>query len=143
MPILKKYHDHRLFQVNARSADEDDDTDIEFKSVINGVKRRKEQRSQMKKEEKKRKEKKKANQMLSEDKRFAMQAASANRQIAVAESKAKIDFLRLMQESKVYTPVELKKELDAAKESILGTKPSSKNSTPETEYCSGSETDSE
>ena len=50
---------------------------------------------------------------------FHVQAAAANRQISTEENKNMIDFLRLMQESNVYTVDEMRNKFIRAEKKIL------------------------
>ena len=49
-----------------------------------------------------------------------MQAAAANRQIAVAESKNMIEFLQIAKDSSVYDDTEMKEMFTRARDSIFG-----------------------
>ena len=59
-----------------------------------------------------------------------MQAAVANRQIAVAESKNMIEFLQIAKDSSVYDDTEMKEMFTRARDSIFG---ASKEKEPEPE----------
>ena len=122
LPIVKKYHDHPFLQVNLRvSEDPDDDSEKEedgkFASIVSSLKKRKEQRKEQKEYDKRTRN---ANGGCEETRRFDMQADAANRQIKATESKNMIEFLRLAQESSVWTQDEMKDMFVSAKESIFG-----------------------
>ena len=121
LPIVKKYHDHPFLQVNIRALDDGTDSEKEedgkFTSVVSSLKKRKQQRREQKDFDKKARS---ANSNGSGDEKFEMQAAAANRQIAVAEGKNMIEFLRIAQDSSVWDSSELKDMFVSAKNSIFG-----------------------
>ena len=51
---------------------------------------------------------------------FDLQAAAANQQIATQKNKNMIDFLRLMQEPKVYSKNEMKEKFSNVEKKLLG-----------------------
>ena len=117
LPILKRYYEHPYLKVNTRKRGTDDETNSEgstYSSVTSPLKNRKQQRAENEKGHKRNKpEQPPANQ-------FDVQAAAANRQIATEENRNMIDFLRLMQESNVYTSEEMKTKFIRAEKKILG-----------------------
>ena len=120
-------------KVNQRAAEEiDSDSEKEegaFRSIVSSLKKRKEQRKEQKDSDKKRRGAKSGGGGV-EDEKFVMQAAAANRQIAVAESKNMIEFLQIAKDSSVYDDTEMKEMFTRARDSIFG---ASKEKEPEKE----------
>ena len=108
-------------KVNQRAAEEfDSDSEKEeggFTTIVSSLKKRKEQRKEQKEYDKKRRGAKSGGV---DDEKFVLQAAAANRQIAVAESKNMIEFLQIAQGASVYDQDELKDMFSKARDSIFG-----------------------
>ena len=111
---------HAYLQVNTRENGDEvevnlvEDVSTSFSSVTLSLKSRKQQW----KENYKTRSKKMKKDTISNQ--FVLQAAAANRQIATQENKNMIDFLRLMQESTVYSQDEMKEKFLHAEKKILG-----------------------
>ena len=122
LPIVKKYHDHPFLQINLRASedgsgeDSEKEEDGKFRSVVSSLKKRRQQRKDQKEGDKK----SKGGIANDDSHKFEMQAAAANRQIAATESKNMIEFLRLAQESTVWTQGEMKDMFLSAKDTIFG-----------------------
>ena len=118
LPILKKYWEHPYLQVNTReNGDENEMNGINeegtaYSSVTSLLKSRKQQR-------KKKDFANKKTKTAGELDHFRMQAAAANRKIAAEENKNVIAFLRLIQESNVYSSDELEEKFKVAEKKIL------------------------
>ena len=97
--IVKKYHDHPFLQVNQRASKENYDSNKERDGRFTGVLLSLKERNEQKEYDKKRRT---TNSTIGEDDTFKLQAATSNCQIAVAESKNMIEFLRMAQGSSVW-----------------------------------------
>ena len=111
-----------FLQVNQRAAEEGtDDSEKEedggFSNIVSSLKKQKEQRKEQKDYDKKRRG---GNSDGGDDERFVLQAAAANRQIAVAESKNMIEFLQMAQGASVWDEGEMKEIFRTARDSIFG-----------------------
>ena len=97
-------------------SDSKKEEDGNYSSVVSSLKKRKQQRKEQKDFDKKAW----SGNGGGNDEKFEMQAAAANRQIAVTEGKNMIEFLRIAQESSVWDRSELKDMFLSAKNSIFG-----------------------
>ena len=125
LPVVKKYHDHVFLQVNQRGSEElgtdsENEEDGRFQSIVSSLKKRKVQRKEQKEYDKKRRGPSSGNSGGGGDEKFEMQAAAANRQIAVAESKNMIEFLQMAQQSSMWEQDELKEMFVTARDNIFG-----------------------
>ena len=118
LPVVKKHHNHPFLKVNLRASEGDSGEDSEkeedgkFGSIVSSLKKRKQQR---KEQQDLRKKGKGQNSGGDDGHQFELQAAAANCQIAATESKNMIEFLRLAQDSAVWSQTEMREMFVLAK----------------------------
>ena len=118
-PLLKKYHDHPLLQVNQRERGNETTDQVGqegegYSGITSTLTKRKEQRKKEKAAVAKKKDKDSPDEV-----RFKAQKKSANRQIAASEAKNMIELLRLAQESNIYSGQELRAKFQLAENLIF------------------------